>query len=45
MFVSYIVFESKEWVCWFYDWGLVDVEDEGVEMGFVIVYLKKYRWM
>ncbi|KAL2154625.1 hypothetical protein VTH82DRAFT_3301 [Thermothelomyces myriococcoides] len=43
--VSYIVPEHKEWLRWLQDRGLSDVEDEGVEMGPVIVYLKKYRRM
>ncbi|KAK1757821.1 hypothetical protein QBC47DRAFT_377047 [Echria macrotheca] len=41
--VSYIVPEQKEWQRWLHDRGLADVEDEGVEMGPVTVYLKKFR--
>ncbi|KAL2157963.1 hypothetical protein VTH06DRAFT_4772 [Thermothelomyces fergusii] len=43
--VSYIVPEHREWKRWLEDRGLSDVEDEGVEMGPVTVYLKKYRRM
>lgn len=43
--VSYIVPEDKEWRRWLHDRGLADVEDEGVEMGPVTVFLKKYRRM
>ncbi|KAK4231115.1 hypothetical protein QBC38DRAFT_466864 [Podospora fimiseda] len=43
--VSYIVPENKEWQRWLNDRGLADVEDEGVEMGPVTVFLKKYRRM
>jgi L-aminoadipate-semialdehyde dehydrogenase len=43
--VSYIVPESKEWQRWLHDRGLADVEDDGVEMGSVTVFLKKYRRM
>lgn len=43
--VSYIVPENKEWQRWLSDRGLADVEDEGVEMGPVTVFLKKYRRM
>ncbi|KAK3355197.1 hypothetical protein B0H65DRAFT_515791 [Neurospora tetraspora] len=43
--VSYIVPEHKEWLKWLEVRGLADVEDEGVEMGPVTVYLKKYRRM
>jgi len=41
--VSYIVPEEKEWRRWLHDRGLADTEDEGVEMGPVTVYLKKFR--
>lgn len=41
--VSYIVPEDKEWRRWLHDRGLADIEDEGVEMGPVKVYLKKFR--
>ncbi|KAM7211702.1 hypothetical protein V8F06_012916 [Rhypophila decipiens] len=41
--VSYIVPEDREWRRWLSDRGLADVEDEGVEMGPVTVYLKKFR--
>ncbi|KAK3309855.1 uncharacterized protein B0T15DRAFT_16277 [Chaetomium strumarium] len=43
--VSYIVPEIREWQRWLHDRGLEDVEDEGVEMGPVTVFLKKYRRM
>ncbi|KAK3335904.1 hypothetical protein B0T19DRAFT_364497 [Cercophora scortea] len=43
--VSYIVPEDKEWRRWLSDRGLAEVEDEGVEMGPVTVYLKKFRRM
>jgi len=43
--VSYIVPETREWQRWLQDRGLADVEDEGVEMGPVRVFLKKYRRM
>jgi L-aminoadipate-semialdehyde dehydrogenase len=43
--VSYIVPEDKEWRRWLHDQALADVEDEGVEMGPVTIYLKKYRRM
>jgi L-aminoadipate-semialdehyde dehydrogenase len=43
--VSYVVPENKEWQRWLHDRGLADVEDEGVEMGSVTVFLKKYRRM
>ncbi|KAK0656932.1 hypothetical protein B0T16DRAFT_366692 [Cercophora newfieldiana] len=41
--VSYVVPEEKEWLRWLSDRGHAGVEDEGVEMGPVTVYLKKYR--
>ncbi|ROV95053.1 hypothetical protein VPNG_09475 [Cytospora leucostoma] len=41
--VSYIVPEFKEWERWVASQGAEDVEDEGVEMGSVTVYQKKYR--
>jgi L-aminoadipate-semialdehyde dehydrogenase len=43
--VSYIVPEDREWRRWLHDRGLEDVEDNGVEMGPVTVFLKKYRRM
>ncbi|KAL2137283.1 hypothetical protein VTI74DRAFT_5014 [Chaetomium olivicolor] len=43
--VSYIVPEQREWQRWLHDRGLADVEDDGVEMGPVTVFLKKYRRM
>jgi L-aminoadipate-semialdehyde dehydrogenase len=43
--VSYIVPEIREWQRWLHDRGLEDVEDGGVEMGPVTVFLKKYRRM
>lgn len=43
--VSYIVPEAKEWERWLSSNKYEDVEDEGVEMGTVRVYLKKYRRM
>jgi len=43
--VSYIVPEDKEWRRWLSDRGLADVEDEGVKMGPITVYLKKFRRM
>ena len=41
--VSYIVPEDKEWRRWLSDRGLAGVEDDGVEMGPVTVFLKKFR--
>ncbi|KAK0734615.1 hypothetical protein B0T26DRAFT_635481 [Lasiosphaeria miniovina] len=41
--VSYIVPEEREWRRWLSDRGLADVEDGGVEMGSVTVFLKKFR--
>lgn len=43
--VSYVVPEQKEWQRWLSSVGAEDVEDEGIEMGSVKVYLKKYRRM
>lgn len=43
--VSYIVPENREWLRWLEDRGSADVEDDGVEMGSVTVFLKKYRRM
>lgn len=43
--VSYIVPEDREWRRWLHDRAIADVEDEGVEMGPVRVFLKKYRRM
>lgn len=43
--VSYIVPEEKEWLRWLSDRGIADVEDEGVEMGPVKVFLRKFRRM
>ncbi|PSR83639.1 putative aminoadipate protein [Coniella lustricola] len=43
--VSYVVPEQKEWQKWLSTYKLDDIEDEGVEMGTVKVYLKKYRRM
>ncbi|KAL2271357.1 hypothetical protein VTJ83DRAFT_728 [Remersonia thermophila] len=43
--VSYIVPETREWQQWLQNRGLEDVEDEGVQMGPVTVFLKKYRRM
>ncbi|KAK8917506.1 L-2-aminoadipate reductase large subunit [Metarhizium anisopliae] len=39
--VSYIVPEIAEWKRWLETQGLQDIEEEGVEMGPCIVYLKK----
>ncbi|KAI9148079.1 non-ribosomal peptide synthetase [Paramyrothecium foliicola] len=41
--VSYIVPEHKEWTKWLADRGLEDIEDEGTEIGPVIVYTKRFR--
>ncbi|KAK0630250.1 hypothetical protein B0T17DRAFT_506736 [Bombardia bombarda] len=43
--VSYIVPEEKEWRRWLSDRGMAEVEDEGVEMGSVTVFLKRFRRM
>lgn len=43
--VSYVVPEQKEWQRWISSIDAEDVEDEGIEMGTVRVYLKKYRRM
>lgn len=43
--VSYVVPEQKEWQRWLSTIEAEDVEDEGIEMGSVKVYLKKYRRM
>ncbi|KAK3362458.1 hypothetical protein B0T25DRAFT_524378 [Lasiosphaeria hispida] len=43
--VSYIVPEEREWRRWLSDRGLAGVEDEGVEMGSVTIFLKKFRRM
>ncbi|KAK7984032.1 hypothetical protein PG989_011434 [Apiospora arundinis] len=43
--VSYIVPEASEWRRFLSDQGIDEVEDEGLEMGSVTVYLKKYRMM
>ncbi|KAJ3504678.1 hypothetical protein NM208_g16301 [Fusarium decemcellulare] len=39
--VSYIVLEITEWKRWLETQGLQDIEEEGMEMGPCIVYLKK----
>ncbi|KAI1876249.1 uncharacterized protein JN550_001745 [Neoarthrinium moseri] len=41
--VSYIVPEAAEWRRYLAAKGLEDIEDEGMEMGSVTIYLKKYR--
>ncbi|KAK8026812.1 hypothetical protein PG991_003868 [Apiospora marii] len=43
--VSYIVTEPKEWTKWLADRGLQDTEDEGTEIGPVVVYHKRFRPM
>lgn len=43
--VSYIVPELREWTKWLADHGLEDVEEEGTEIGPVIVYPKRFRPM
>ncbi|KAI6784603.1 L-2-aminoadipate reductase large subunit [Emericellopsis cladophorae] len=43
--VSYIVPEISEWKRWLEAHGHEDVEDEGVEMGPSVVYLKRFRRM
>lgn len=43
--VSYIVPEQKEWEKWLSTYNYEDIEDDGIEMGTVKVYLKKYRRM
>ncbi|KAF6822859.1 L-2-aminoadipate reductase large subunit [Colletotrichum plurivorum] len=43
MLVSYIVPEIAEWKRWLEAQNLEDVEDEGVEMGSSVVYLKRFR--
>ncbi|KAJ6442339.1 L-2-aminoadipate reductase large subunit [Purpureocillium lavendulum] len=41
--VSYVVPEISEWKRWLQAQNYEDVEDEGVEMGSSIVYLKRFR--
>lgn len=43
--VSYVVPEQKEWQRWISSIDAEDVDDDGIEMGTVRVYLKKYRRM
>ncbi|KAK2592695.1 large subunit of alpha-aminoadipate reductase [Conoideocrella luteorostrata] len=41
--VSYVVPEIAEWERWLQDQGFQDVDDQGVEMGSSVVYLKRFR--
>lgn len=41
--ISYVVPEEKEWLRWLSDRGFSNVEDDGVEMGPVTVFLRRYR--
>ncbi|KAK5632643.1 hypothetical protein RRF57_008357 [Xylaria bambusicola] len=43
--VSYIIPELQEWTNWLADHGLEDIEEEGTEIGPVIVYPKRFRPM
>ncbi|KAJ1335069.1 L-2-aminoadipate reductase [Microdochium nivale] len=43
--VSYIVPELSEWSKWLSVRGVDDIEDEGLEMGSVTIYLKRFRAM
>ncbi|KAK8119233.1 alpha-aminoadipate reductase [Apiospora kogelbergensis] len=43
--VSYIVSEHQEWTKWLADRGLKDIEDEGTQIGPVVVYHKRFRPM
>lgn len=43
--VSYIVPELREWTKWLADHSLEDIEEEGTEIGPVIVYPKRFRPM
>ncbi|KAI1771602.1 large subunit of L-aminoadipate-semialdehyde dehydrogenase [Hypoxylon cercidicola] len=43
--VSYLVTEVAEWRRWLSAQGVEEVQDEGVEMGPTLVFLKKYRSM
>ncbi|KAI0009601.1 alpha-aminoadipate reductase [Xylariaceae sp. FL0662B] len=43
--VSYLVPEVAEWKRWLETQNFEDVEDEGVEMGSSVVYLKRFRRM
>ncbi|PCD44879.1 hypothetical protein AU210_000329 [Fusarium oxysporum f. sp. radicis-cucumerinum] len=43
--VSYIVPEHQEWIKWLADHSLEDTEQQGTEIGAVIVYSKRYRPM
>lgn len=41
--VSYIVVELSKWPDWLREHKLEDTEDDGIEMGVTIVYLKRFR--
>lgn len=41
--VSYVVPEIAEWKRWLESQNFEDIEDEGVEMGSSVVYLKRFR--
>lgn len=43
--VSYIVSDAQEWVKWLADRGLKDAEEEGTQIGPVVVYHKRFRPM
>ncbi|KAK2938344.1 AMP-binding enzyme, C-terminal domain superfamily [Fusarium oxysporum f. sp. vasinfectum] len=43
--VSYIVPEHQEWIKWLAEHSLEDTEQQGTEIGAVVVYSKRYRPM
>ncbi|RFU30750.1 hypothetical protein B7463_g5578, partial [Scytalidium lignicola] len=43
--VSYVVPELKEWTRWLSAQGVDDMEDEGIEMGLVTIFHKRFRRM
>ncbi|KAF5018359.1 hypothetical protein F66182_9659 [Fusarium sp. NRRL 66182] len=43
--VSYIVSEDQEWLNWLAEYGLDNTEEQGTEIGPVVVYSKRYRPM
>lgn len=43
--VSYVVPENHEWTKWLAERGLEDTDEEGTEIGPVLVYSKRYRPM
>ncbi|EEH03815.1 L-aminoadipate-semialdehyde dehydrogenase large subunit [Histoplasma capsulatum G186AR] len=42
---SYIVPELKQWPQWLKDRGIEDIEDEGTDIGPVVIYTKRFRRM